>query len=529
MSRDPRLLVVDDEAAICHACRRVFSRQGFQVEQCTEASEGLNRATEGDYAAILLDIKMPKMDGIQFLDELRKKRPDVPVMIMTAYPTIANAAAAVRLGASDYITKPFTPEQITQSVRGMLARNALEENRPESPVTIIKSCANPQGEFRFLDGSWLQVDEDASAYVGTILKCSQEKQPLAVRLPQVGEALYQGLPLAEVTLADESLVVVPSPISGLVDTVNELLVSHPSALLTDPCGKGWIARVCTTRFEEEIGRCGPRHVLLVNTNQSPARKQLEQLTSLGCRVDIVEDRDELALAIQGASHRVLLLDAASFAGSGPELVREVNVASPSLKVVVLGSSASHWEAAYREQRIFYYAVEPFVDKEIVDILNAAFQSSAPSFRQPERAKASFAPISGIGVSYRNGGTVQLLAAPGLLRERDGLGGQIEQRLIDQALRIRITRGDEAVTPTSVLRAASTCDRVIVLLANDTGRLPGTLDQDTTAEYVSTTGVSASKVATLMVQPGPNGHGLTGLDERTIAFLAEHIVREMASC
>ena len=131
MSRDPRLLVVDDEAVICQACRRVFSRQGFQVEQCTDASEGLNRAAEGDYAAILLDLKMPEMDGIQFLEELRKKKPDVPVMIMTAYPSIPNAAAAVRLGASDYVTKPFTPEQITQSLRRMLARDAGGENESE--------------------------------------------------------------------------------------------------------------------------------------------------------------------------------------------------------------------------------------------------------------------------------------------------------------------------------------------------------------------------------------------------------------
>ncbi|HUT11309.1 MAG TPA: response regulator [Thermoguttaceae bacterium] len=529
MPKDPKLLVVDDETAICQVCQRILSRQGFQVEQCTDASEGLNRAAEGDYAAILLDVKMPEMDGIQFLEELRKKRPDVPVMIMTAYPSVPNAAAAVRLGASDYITKPFTPEQITQSVRRMLARDPRGESRPGHPLTIVESWANPQGQFLFLDESWLQADEDASACVGVLLKCSQEKRPLAVRLPQVGEALFQGLPLAGVTFADESLVVVPSPISGVVDDVNELLASQPSALFTDPCGKGWIACVCTTRFEKEIDRCKPRHVLLANTSPSSAGNQLEQLTSLGCRVDIVKDYDELALAIRDAGHRVLLLDAASFAALGPELVRRVNVAVPSLKVVVIGPSDSHWEAAYREHKIFYYSVEPFVDNEIVEILNAVFQSPARSLRQLERSKASFTPISGIGVTCRHGGTAQLLAAPGLLREGEGLGGQIVQRLMDQALPVRTTRGDEAVTPTSVLKAAGTCDRIIVLLAKDTGRLPGTLVQDTTAEYVSATGVSASKVATLVVQPEPNGHGLTGLDERTIAFLAEHIVQEMASC
>ena len=123
--------------------------------------------------------------------------------------------------------------------------------------------------------------------------------------------------------------------------------------------------------------------------------------------------------------------------------------------------------------------------------------------------------------------VQLLAVLGLLRDGEGLGGQIVQRLIDQDLQLRTTRGGGDVTPTSVLKTASTYDRVIVLLEKDTGRLPGTLRQDTTAEYVSATGVGASKVTTLVVQPGPNGHGLTGLDERTIAFLADHVVQEMA--
>ncbi|OHB73387.1 MAG: hypothetical protein A2V70_21100 [Planctomycetes bacterium RBG_13_63_9] len=529
MPRDPRLLVVDDEAAIGQACRRILSRQGFQVDQCTDASEGLNRASEGNYAAILLDIKMPELDGIQFLEELRKKKPGVPVMIMTAYPSIANAAAAVRLGASDYITKPFTPEQITQSVRRMLARDAGCENQSEDPLTIVESWANPQGEFLFLDESWLQVDEDASVCVGALLKCLHEKKPLAVRLPQVGEALYQGLPLAGATFPDGHLAVVPSPISGVVDAINVLLAVDPSALFSDPCGRGWIACVCTTRFEEEIDRCKPRQVILANTSASSACNQLGQLTDLGCQVHIVKDWDELAPAIQDCNHKVLLFDAPSFGGVGPALVRRVNVASPSLKVVVIGFSASPWEAAYREHKIFYYAVEPFVDNEIVEILNAAFWRSAPSFRHPEHPKALFTPISSIGVAYRDGRTVQLLAAPGLLCDGKGLGGQLVQRLVDQALPVRTTRGDEVVTPTNVLKAANTFDRVIVLLAKDTGRLPGALVQDTTAEYVSATGVSASKVVTLVVQPGPNGHGLAGLDERTVAFLAEHVVRVMASC
>jgi DNA-binding NtrC family response regulator len=133
------LLVVDDEEVICQACQRVFSRQGFEVEECIDPREGLNRATEKEYSAILLDIKMPGMDGIQFLEELRKTKPNVPVMIMTGYPSIPDAASAIRLGAADYISKPFTPEEITQAVQRMLVRrDSNGRNRPGSTSAAVE-------------------------------------------------------------------------------------------------------------------------------------------------------------------------------------------------------------------------------------------------------------------------------------------------------------------------------------------------------------------------------------------------------
>ena len=124
MSDSLRLLVVDDDPIICHACRRIFSDQGFEVEENTDAREGLKRATEQDYACILLDIKMPGIDGIQSLEELRKHKPGLPVLIMTGYPSLSTATVAVELGASGYITEPFTPANMRRSVQKMLSRCA---------------------------------------------------------------------------------------------------------------------------------------------------------------------------------------------------------------------------------------------------------------------------------------------------------------------------------------------------------------------------------------------------------------------
>ena len=120
MSDSPRLLVVDDEEVVCRSCRRIFEPRGFEVTTSRDAAEALSLATEHDYDAILLDIKMPVMDGIQFLQELRNTKPDVPVIFITGYPSIATAASATRLGAADYVTKPFTPNEIVESVERLL-------------------------------------------------------------------------------------------------------------------------------------------------------------------------------------------------------------------------------------------------------------------------------------------------------------------------------------------------------------------------------------------------------------------------
>ena len=125
MSDGPRLLVVDDEDVVCRSCRRIFEPRGFDVTTSKDAAEALSLATEHEYDAILLDIKMPVMDGIQFLQQLRNTKPDIPVIFITGYPSVATAASATRLGAADYVTKPFTPHEVVESVERLLRESAV--------------------------------------------------------------------------------------------------------------------------------------------------------------------------------------------------------------------------------------------------------------------------------------------------------------------------------------------------------------------------------------------------------------------
>ncbi len=550
MFDDPSLLVVDDEKAICEGCRRIFSRQGFRVDQSNDPHQGLSMAERENYAAILLDIKMPAMDGVRFLEKLRGRKPDVPVIFITGYPSVSNAASAVRLGASDYVTKPFTPEQITQAVQRVLSQRPAEaEEEAGSAWPEAEPWLPRAGEFRFFDESWFQLGEEGWARagamhqrmpdvpmafegavrVGAMAAPSEGAGVEAIRLPRVGEAVYQGLPLAGLIVAGRPQRVIPSPISGVVVSVNVRLRQDLAALWESPCGNGWIASVSPTRFEEDVRNCRLRRVLLANADETSARRVREQLMALGCHVQVVGDWEAMEPALKHPARDLLVLDAASFGEQGPEVVGRVNAAAPEMRIVVLAAPDARWEAAYRRHRILYYAVEPFADNEIAEILNTVFRPQRQFVAEPGQPKSVADFVSSISITNRRGKKVCLLASSRLLRKDHGLGWLIRRRLLEHSYPVETLLGTGTINWVRISDTASTCDRLLLLLARDTGRLPGSLTQDTSGEFIPVTGNNIGKVMGLVVQPHSPAKGLAGLDERITAALAEYIVHEMASC
>ncbi len=530
MSADRKLLVVDDEEVVCRACRRIFSKQGFDVEVNTDARQGLMRATEQDYELILLDIKMPNMNGIEFLEGLRQKKPEAPVLIITGYPSIPNAAAAMRLGACDYITKPFTAEEITWAVQRVLSthRPPADEGEAGADGDGGQAAADIE-EKLFWDESWVELAADASGCVGAVLPGLRGASITGVRLPRIGEVVYQGLPMASVTVADKPALLIPSPLSGVVAEVNELLAKHSRLLTGDPCGEGWIACVCSTRHEE-LAKCKPRSILLVNMEPRSAEEQARKLRRLGCHVACVADPGALTTALAESGDRVVFLDSVSLAGDGPALVERINHQAPRARIVVVGSTGDTQEGAYRKHKIFFYAVEPFSDNEIADILAGLFRTHDGPASPAEGQKGTSEPISSISITNRNLRKVQLLAAPGLLWSNEGLGHQISEKLLANLFPVVVTPGENHLTPANILKAAGNCDRVMVLLARDSGLLPGGLARDTKPDFEAGSvqpGGAVGKVTTLSVQPDAFG-GVACLDARTIAALAEHIVWDMSS-
>ena len=128
MAEDPQtLLIVDDDAAMRQMLASLFSEQGYAVREAATADAAMDLARERDLDAVLSDIRMPGMSGIDMVGELRRVRPDTPIVLMTAFGSIDSAVEAMRAGAFDYITKPFEPEAVLMTLERALERRALEE------------------------------------------------------------------------------------------------------------------------------------------------------------------------------------------------------------------------------------------------------------------------------------------------------------------------------------------------------------------------------------------------------------------
>jgi DNA-binding NtrC family response regulator len=115
------VLVVDDEPVVCHSVRRILAKKSCAVDEAFDVDTVLQKMRLNAYDLVILDLKMPKRSGLEVLESIRQQYPTVPVVMISGYASIKDAIAATRLGASDFIPKPFTPEELLKVTAEVLA------------------------------------------------------------------------------------------------------------------------------------------------------------------------------------------------------------------------------------------------------------------------------------------------------------------------------------------------------------------------------------------------------------------------
>src|SRR4030042_2368355 len=131
MSETVRILVVDDDENIRKVLGTILEEEGYFVESVETAKKGIEKSEKAFYNIALIDFRLPDMEGIELLSKMRDTKPKMRKIIITGYPTLQNAVAAVNKGADAYAMKPFDVEKILQTIRETLKMQKEEKSYSE--------------------------------------------------------------------------------------------------------------------------------------------------------------------------------------------------------------------------------------------------------------------------------------------------------------------------------------------------------------------------------------------------------------
>ncbi len=183
-----KMLVIDDEGVVLESCRKIFTAEGFSVVTTNSPREGLDLIRDATFDVVLCDWKMPEFDGMDVVEEISNRSPETAIVMISGYPTVGRATEALKRGAMDYVSKPFTPDEITDTVKRAVQRKITEEQRAlgrfekivkqiqfpvpdaedKAPATIAETVAQKVGVGK-ITAPWLSVlvlGILAGAYIG---------------------------------------------------------------------------------------------------------------------------------------------------------------------------------------------------------------------------------------------------------------------------------------------------------------------------------------------------------------------------
>jgi len=160
------ILIVDDEEVVCRGCQRIFEEEGYSMEMAFSGREGLEKADSEEFDVIITDLKMPDISGIEVIREIKQKKPDTPVIMITGYASVPTALEAMKLGAHDYIAKPFEPDEIIDAVKHVMKKET-EAPAKDYVTSVEQKIIDKEQVVKVLDraahddGFWAEMVDNA--------------------------------------------------------------------------------------------------------------------------------------------------------------------------------------------------------------------------------------------------------------------------------------------------------------------------------------------------------------------------------
>jgi len=256
--RGSRILVIDDEEVIHVSLKRILGRQGHSVDAVLSAAEGLELLQRHRYDLVITDLMMPNINGIQLLERIEDLGLGVPTLMITGYPSIRTAVQALRLGAVDYLAKPFTRQELLGPVNRTL--RGAGQDRDSGPAAAepppdADGFEEPRvqilpGERFFLrKHSWVVYQQDGTVRVGIERSFLESIGTItSIELPEETDLVEQGFTGIRLRTAADEEHGVFMPLSGQVMAVNGAAAAAPSEIGPET----WLVQLLPVNLEAEL-------------------------------------------------------------------------------------------------------------------------------------------------------------------------------------------------------------------------------------------------------------------------------------
>lgn len=258
-----KILCVDDEDVILDSFRKILVLDGYSVDTVNSGPEALNLIKSNHYDFLFTDLKMPEMDGVEVAKSVKSVRPDIDVVIITGYATVETAVECMKFGATDYVQKPFTEDELLDFVKTAVIKREDKIKKQLKPRVHIahvnESDKLNMGEFVIPGGVFISeghcwagvaqdgtvkigIDDFAKKLIGTIED---------IEFPNLGMNIVKGQPLFSIKQNKRSIKFL-SPVSGVVSKTNSDLAENPDLLNFSIYEGNWIAAIDADHLDVEL-------------------------------------------------------------------------------------------------------------------------------------------------------------------------------------------------------------------------------------------------------------------------------------
>ncbi|HTY61865.1 MAG TPA: response regulator [Acidobacteriota bacterium] len=381
------VLVVDDEVILCQSVDKILKRKGHKIDAVTSVADALRTLDSGKkYDLIIADLMMPQAGGLDLLSAVQTNWPDLPVLIITGFSSIASAVESTKLGAAGYLPKPFTPEELDDAVQKVFFRSPRKAE--ESAVTEAEDIIDVDMPF-----SAKEIEKATSASYVEHLTRSDMPIVAAKPLPpedycSLGQRSCKKFAKKGMCQQDECPIVTAENKKGRAAAATEYVFDPIDVDM--PFSAAEVAALTSEAYVAALGRSdmpvvghwgqfapSANRVLVVDDEAVVVNSIRKILSRKGYAIEEAFTCKDALAQVFAHDYDLVLLDMKMSDGSGLDVLERIKARRPELRVVIVTGFASVDTAVEAIQKgASDYMPKPFTPEELYSVTSRVLKTAA---------------------------------------------------------------------------------------------------------------------------------------------------------